>query len=115
MWPALHVVPCVLSIRLCSGAAALIALSVTNASWFAPYVAPFHSMCEVPLFGASAFALIVNAVVWSTHEPPTAPFARLKLSASAVGGGAAAGGATEIATLAVSVLPRPSFTVRIAP
>ena len=55
----------------------------------------------------------MNTVGSSTQLLPTAPFARLKLSSTAVCG-KTGGLLTEIATLAVSVPPWPSLTVRIA-
>src|SRR5882762_3368986 len=114
MWPALHVDPCVLSITLSSRDAVLTAASVTNASWSGPNAAGPHSMLASRVLGTRTFAPIEKPLVWSIQLAPTTPSARLKLSSSGVDGNVPAGGVTEIATLAVSVPPRPSFAVRIA-
>ncbi len=50
----------------------------------------------------------------STHGLPSGPFARLKLSSTAVCGNVLGGALTATATLAVSVPPCPSFTVSTA-
>src|SRR5690349_20644054 len=112
MCPVLHTVPCTLSIRLCSGEFEVMAFSRMYASWFGPKVAPFHTE-ETSAVGFSWFALTVRPVV-GVHGEPTPPFARLKLSSTAVSGNVTGGGVTVTGTLAVSLPPRPSVTVRIA-